>query len=165
MDLEWGGTIHRAGHDVAVCHLFDDRQTSYARDAPALRRFLATLRDAYATVSFVGSSRGAYGALRYADLATATVLALSPLRGDIRWRAEDNGDFAGVFPGDVAARLRIHVGARNRRDAAVADLVARHYPGAATVVRAPSAAHGPDLYRPAARLDALVRGELAVPVN
>lgn len=157
MDFEWGGTIARAGlPDVAVCHLYDERQTSYAREGAALRRFLAGLAETYDAVSFLGSSRGAYGCLRYADLATGTILALSPLRADVRWRPDDAD--ADEFPPagtEVAARIIIHVGGRNRRDVAVAERIRRRHPDAALVL-VRSADHGPDLY-PRPRLDALVR--------
>ncbi|KAK7238433.1 hypothetical protein SO694_00023444 [Aureococcus anophagefferens] len=161
MGLEWAGTLARARVAADVCLLYDDAQTSYGRAPAALRAFLAKLRTTYAAVSFLGSSRGAYGALRYADLATADVVALSPLRADIRWRDDD--DALESFPTDtVAARVRVHVGARNRRDVAVAERIrAAHLPGAEIVAVAASAGHGPDLYAPpSSRLDALVGAEL-----
>ena len=162
MGLEWGGTVSRARlDDVDLCCLFDAQQTSYARDAAKLRAFLEKLRGAYDSLSFLGSSRGAYGALRYADVATDTILAISPLRADVRWRPEDVADDAPTFPpkGAVAAAVAIHVGARNHRDVAVAARIRRdHVPNATVVAVSASAGHGPDLYAPPKqRLDDLVR--------
>ena len=56
---------------------------------------------------------------------------------------------------EVAARILVHVGGRNRRDVAVAERIRRRHPDAALVL-VRSADHGPDLY-PRPRLDALVR--------
>ena len=115
----------------------------------------------YAKLSFLGSSRGAYGACRYADLATGLVFALSPLRADVRWRRddEDADDFPRERSGAIDATLLLHVGRRNHRDVAVAERIKRHIPNA-TIVLVPSAGHGPDLYRPAATLDSVVRTAL-----
>ena len=85
---EWGGVLHRARPDVDAGFVFDSRRTGYA-DAGGFRSWLEALAETYDVLSFVGSSQGAFGCLRHADLATGAVLAFSPMRHDCNVPAVD----------------------------------------------------------------------------
>ncbi|KAK7254011.1 hypothetical protein SO694_00003732 [Aureococcus anophagefferens] len=153
---EWGGVLHRARPDVDAGFVFDSRRTGYA-DAGGFRSWLETLADTYDVLSFVGSSQGAFGCLRHADVATGAVLAFSPMRHDCNVPAVD---WQATFPplAGGGAAVRVVVGKAHARDVRAARELRSALGPAVAVVELDSAGHGADMLIPdRAALDAYVR--------
>ncbi|KAH8050414.1 ligase [Aureococcus anophagefferens] len=135
---EWGLVLDAAKLDVDVCYLFDLERSSYTRHAAALDAFLANLASEYDAVSFLGSSQGAFGALRHASRATGAVVAFSPWRNDMA--AFDAGVFSDFAP--TTAPAKCVVGGRNARDVAVAGAIRERLGDAMAVYHVDSQEHG-----------------------
>ena len=135
---EWGLVLDAAKLDVDVCYLFDLERSSYTQNADALDAFLANLAGEYDAVSFLGSSQGAFGALRHASRATGVVVAFSPWRNDMA--AFDAGVFSEFAP--TTAPAKCVVGGRNARDIAVAGAIRERLGDAMAVYHADSQEHG-----------------------
>ncbi|KAH8063007.1 hypothetical protein JL722_2161 [Aureococcus anophagefferens] len=156
---EWGGVLHRARPDVDAGFVFDSRRTGYA-DAGGFRSWLETLAETYDVLSFVGSSQGAFGCLRHADVATGAVLAFSPMRHDCNVPAVD---WQATFPplAGGGAAVRVVVGKAHARDVRAARELRSALGPAVAVVELDSAGHGADMLIPdRAALDAYVRAGL-----
>ncbi|KAH8080358.1 ligase [Aureococcus anophagefferens] len=155
---EWGLVLDAAKLDVDVCYLFDLERSSYTQNADALDAFLANLAGEYNAVSFLGSSQGAFGALRHASRATGVVVAFSPWRNDMA--AFDAGVFSEFAPTLVPAKCL--VGGRNARDVAVAGAIRERLGGPMAVYHVDSKEHGAaGLFPDRDELVGVVKGLLA----
>ncbi|KAH8092152.1 hypothetical protein JL720_5741 [Aureococcus anophagefferens] len=138
---QWAGVLHRSGVGAGVLSVLDVDFTSFEARKPAFDAFLAKLRGEYEAVSLVGSSRGAFGALRFARRADR-VLAFSPMK---HGRQRQDGVFD-AFDARPAGAVSIYVGGRNVDDCYVAGGAAASAP-AVSVVAVDSDAHGADKRR------------------
>ena len=152
---QWAGVLHRAGVGADVLSVLDAEFSSFEARKPAFDAFLAKLRGDYETVSLVGSSRGAFGALRFARRADR-VLAFSPMK---HGRQRQDGVFD-AFDARPAGAVSIYVGGRNVDDCYVAERVAAKLGAAARVVAVDSDAHGADKLFERRELDRVVGEEL-----
>ena len=143
------------GVGADVLSVLDAEFSSFEARKPAFDAFLAKLRGDYETVSLVGSSRGAFGALRFARRADR-VLAFSPMK---HGRQRQDGVFD-AFDARPAGAVSIYVGGRNVDDCYVAERVAAKLGAAARVVAVDSDAHGADKLFERRELDRVVGEEL-----
>ena len=160
---EWGGVIHRStGGAADAGFLFDTYRAGYADDAEGrVRSWLRGLAETHDTLSLVGSSQGAFGALRYASEATGSVLAFSPMRHDCNVDAVEWDATFRELPAAGGPKVTLYAARDRPSDLRAAREAARVLGPAATLVEVPSAGHGADaLYPDRAALDALVRSAL-----
>ena len=117
---EWGLVLENLAVDVA--YVYDLERSSYTARTDAVDRYAEDLAGSYETLSILGSSQGAYGALLNARHGTGAVVAFSPRRSEMRG---DDGlsdaDVDRFRRGRASERpVKVIVGSRNAGDLAIA---------------------------------------------